>query len=721
MNLAHQSTHHSHSHSRNNNGLRLPIATHDLLAVTMTSQSSFSPLLTLSPPTKRRRRQSSMPTLSKPRRVGGPALGCRVNSTLTLVPETAALTNTRGMAPMPSHRHTKSGSNAGHSTPMSLVIYAYGGFHQYSDEVYGDLHRLTLDPLCWEPLMVRSDVDHGSVRHQHAIDDTLMDNDLPARYDHTTLLWRDRVLVVFGGHDLDGHALSDTLLIDLNTHPEGDSIARWRFAECHGSLPMGRAKHAAAIIDDILYVSGGYRHANGTASVLGDLCRLNLLTGEWLEPVVFTARYSHQLLVCDDGRLLAYGGYNSEMEALSELAFFDPSISSISYVAEEALVDDQLSISPEQQQQHQQHQQQQQQNHHQQQQQQQQITRVFVQGDQAPGKSGQHFAGIFGDRLVVLVTRCVSSGHSDLVGLWSLDLPRLVWRRHAEADELAEQLAAGSWHYAVPSHEGDRWWLFGAAENTDAEEYLGTVVELDLREHGVLPMPPSDIGDNLISMLNDARFADFTITALDTSAIGESSDEDMMGQIVSFRVHRCIIASRWPHFANMLASDTLEATQGELHLPEPARVVQAFLRYLYSDTLEVTSTTATATMVSSSTHIIDSNAVKNATTHSSISDSNDDITARLLVLANLYCLPRLQRLCCQRLHDTLNTENAASIWQHARAAGEHGLSRRVTRFIFEHFGVVCQTVGFRRLHPNDLAYLWDHVPTDARICVEVNL
>jgi hypothetical protein len=79
-----------------------------------------------------------------------------------------------------------------------------------------------------------------------------------------------------------------------------------------------------------------------------------------------------------------------------------------------------------------------------------------------------------------------------------MDLPRLTWQRHAEADELAEQLAAGSWHYAVPSKEGDRWWLFGAAENTDAEEYLGTVVELDLREHGVLPMPPSDIGDNLV-------------------------------------------------------------------------------------------------------------------------------------------------------------------------------------------------------------------------------
>ncbi|RKP26554.1 hypothetical protein SYNPS1DRAFT_14030, partial [Syncephalis pseudoplumigaleata] len=413
-----------------------------------------------------------MPTLNRPRKVGGPSLGCRVNATLSLVPGTA-------------------------TPPTSLAVYAYGGFHQYSDEVYGDLNRVALGALHWEPLA-----------------DITMDSELPARYDHSTVLWRDRVLVVFGGHDVDGHALADVILIDLHSaHAGGDRAVRWRFARCHGVPPKGRAKHAAAIIDDMLYVSGGYDRVDGSVVVFDDLCRLNLLTGEWLEPVPFTSRYSHQLLVCGDGRLLAYGGYNAEMEPLSELAFFNPSLSATAAAAAAAAAA---------------------------------ATSTLASGD-------MHFAGIFGDRLVVLVTRCVSSGHSDLVGLWSMDLPRLVWRRHAEADELAEQLAAGSWHYCVPSREGDRWWLFGAAENTDAEEYLGTVVELDLREHGVLPMPPSDIGDNLIRYRRRRRRRKRTG--------GSGGDTAMEGQTVSFRVHRCIIASRWPHFANMLASDTLESTR----------------------------------------------------------------------------------------------------------------------------------------------------------------
>ncbi|KAI8055947.1 hypothetical protein BDF22DRAFT_653653 [Syncephalis plumigaleata] len=613
-------------------------------------------------------------------------------------------------------------------------MYTYGGFHQYSDEVYCDVNRLTLETyignhlwcvqmlanlikrrckriiiiICNSSNQQQQQQQQQHLHNQSSTGEQMnIDDGMPALYDHTTSLWRDKVLVVFGGHDLEGCALSDIILIDLNT--SNDNIVRWRFAYCHGSLPGPRAKHAAAIIEDTLYVSGGYARVNGSVEVYNDLCRLNLLTGEWLEPVPFTARYSHQLLVCNDGRLLAYGGYNADMEPLSELTFFDPSVLDAAHLDGDMLLGLTTAAADVEQQTPQS--QSQSQSHHQQQQQSQQVIRVYVQGDQAPGRSGQHFAGIFGDRLVVLVTRCVSSGHSDLVGLWSMDLPRLTWQRHAEADELAEQLAAGSWHYAVPSKEGDRWWLFGAAENTDAEEYLGTVVELDLREHGVLPMPPSDIGDNLVSMLNDPRFADFTITAVGKSRGdgGEAATTQGQGQMASFRVHKCIIASRWPHFANMLASDTLESTQGELRLPEPPRVVKAFLGYLYSDTLEIAAATS---------ELSDSNNGKISA--SAKAHEDNDTIARLLVLANLYCLPRLQRLCCQRLHDTLRIDNAASIWQHARIAGEHGLVRRVVRYIFEHFGAVCQTAGFRDLHPNDLAYFWEQVPREAKICVEIS-
>ncbi|RKP05968.1 hypothetical protein THASP1DRAFT_19080 [Thamnocephalis sphaerospora] len=539
-----------------------------------------------------------MPSLNRPRHADGPALGCRVNATLTLVPA------------------TRCGGNQ-----LAPAVYAYGGFHQYSDEVYGDLHRLTLDPLRWESVSAFGEPTAGNSTSDDGVSRGI-GLGLPARYDHAAALWRERMLVVFGGHDEEGRYQADTLLSDVG---QDAGAVRWHTLACHGQVPGGRAKHAVAIAGDIFYVSGGYVSAGdaGNAGLNGDLCRLDLRTGEWLKPVPFVTRYSHQLLVCTDGRLLAYGGYNAEVEPISELAFFDSSASEGE-----------------------------------------QVTYVQVRSEQAPDPSGQHFAGVYGDQLAVLVTRCLSYGHSDLFGLWSLDLRRLTWRRHAEADELAEQLAAGSWHYAVPSTSGDRWWLFGAAGDQDADEYLGAVVELDLREHGVIPMPASDIGQNLTTRLPDAQTTPAS----------------------SFRVHRCILAARWPHFANMLASGAQEVRQGELCLPEPPGVVLSFLHYLYADALDASLP--------------------------------DCVVARLLVLANLYCMTRLQRLCCRRLHDVVSVANAAFLWEQAVTADERGLARRVMRFICEHFGAVCRTPGFRSVSSTMLAQFWEQMPEEARIVGE---
>jgi hypothetical protein len=554
---------------------------------------------------KRQRRLSNLPSLSRPRNVAGPALGCRVNATLVFLPGTTHPNN-----------------------QIEPSIYAYGGFHQYNDEVYGDLHRLTLDPLCWHPV--------SAIRSTNSTNTS--SGGLPARYDHAAALWKEQILVVFGGHDEDCHYHSDVLITDLT---QSLDTVKWDVMTCHGYIPEGRAKHAVAIVGDIFYVSGGYvaNTDTGDSTLNGDLCRLDLKTGEWLKPIPFVTRHSHQLLVCSDGRLLAYGGYNAEVEPISELGFFDPR-------------------APEGE----------------------QVTCVQIRSDQAPGPSGQHFAGIYGDQLAVLVTRCLGYGHSDLFGLWSLDLQRLTWRRHAEADELAERLATGSWHYAVPSTNGDRWWLFGSSNDQDADEYLGAVVELDLREHGVISMPAIEISQQLVSVLGDERFSDFTIIATGKPI---SSDEPVKD---TFKVHRCILTARWPHFAHILSSNTQEAIQCKLQIPEPPEVVYAFLQYLYSDQLS--------------------------------ESLSNDVIARLLVLANLYCLTRLQRLCCRRLYDAVTVNNAAFLWEQATTADEHGLMRRVMRFICDHFGAVCRTEGFRSMSAATLAQFWEHMPEEARIIGE---
>ena len=51
------------------------------------------------------------------------------------------------------------------------------------------------------------------------------------------------------------------------------STRKWTELECTGSIPSPRASHAAALIDDVIYVFGGLTE---DYTSLGDLTALNL-------------------------------------------------------------------------------------------------------------------------------------------------------------------------------------------------------------------------------------------------------------------------------------------------------------------------------------------------------------------------------------------------------------------------------------------------------------
>ncbi len=73
----------------------------------------------------------------------------------------------------------------------------------------------------------------------------------------------------FGGGDYE-HRYNDTWSFDISTR-------KWTELQCTGSIPSPRAGHAAALVDDIMYVFGG-RAIDG--SILGDLTTLNL-SSKW--------------------------------------------------------------------------------------------------------------------------------------------------------------------------------------------------------------------------------------------------------------------------------------------------------------------------------------------------------------------------------------------------------------------------------------------------------
>ncbi len=69
----------------------------------------------------------------------------------------------------------------------------------------------------------------------------------------------------FGGSDA-RHRYNDTWSFDISTR-------KWTELRCTGSIPSLRADHAAVLVDDVMYVFGGYAD-DGTK--LGDLTAFNL-------------------------------------------------------------------------------------------------------------------------------------------------------------------------------------------------------------------------------------------------------------------------------------------------------------------------------------------------------------------------------------------------------------------------------------------------------------
>ena len=79
----------------------------------------------------------------------------------------------------------------------------------------------------------------------------------------------------------------------------------------------------------------------------------------------------------------------------------------------------------------------------------------------------------------------------------------------------------------------------------------------------------------------------------------------------------------------------LEFHTKKMHIPEPYSVVRAFLYYLYTDSI-----------------------AKDPETGPTLSD-----VAGMLVMANIYDMPRLRLLSLDRLGKELDVEHAAIIWE----------------------------------------------------------
>jgi hypothetical protein len=548
---------------------------------------------------------------------------------------------------------------------------------------------------------------------------------------HTANLWQGSKLLVYGGENEHRAYLSDVIIFDLQT-------AHWTQPELSGIPPKGRARHAAVIYDEKLYILGGM--TGNDSYVLDDICYLDLKTWTWSRTWRFVPRFDHTAWIWG-GRIWAFGGLGEEMERTSEIWWLDlrgsptfdapmsygstdrrlvasgysrypfdrsaqPASSTTGYTANSSS----LTTGPSS-----------------------MISRSnapvapgaisslkFISSPNLPTQSlGTHFHVYSSGCLLDFVTPA-STMSSFETSLTALDLETLRWQKLAEGKDLFSPTYR--WHYCAMNEDGTQAWLLGCptepvATGGASEEYLSDVLPIDLRKLGLLgnsltdesrpqqsKMPASDtvskshlssIGADLARTFNQApetgSGTDFIITAeLDDD---EATETGITGPLDAppplskpIHVHKLILQARWPHFSRLYNSQMLEFHTKKMHIPEPYHAVRAFLYYLYTDSIAPSEAGPTLQDV-----------------------------AGMLVMANIYDMPRLRLLCVNRLGKELDVEHAAIIWERAGTAGEEWLRRRAASFCMLHWGRVVRTQGFKSLSQRNLVELCEEIDTDGRI------
>jgi len=491
--------------------------------------------------------------------------------------------------------------------------------------------------------------------------------------------------------------------------------------------------------------------------VLDDLCFLDLKTWTWSRTWKFVPRYDHATWVWG-GKIWVSGGMSEEMERTSEIWWLDfrgspafeggPSYgaagsdegralspgysgqnyNSSAYAANSSSVQSNSAtqiqrnppIAPGA------------------------ISSVkFISSPNLPIQSvGTHFHVFSSGCMLDFVTPATNMPLE--TSLSALDLDSLRWQRLADGKDLFAP--SYRWHYCCLNADGTHAWLLGCPRelrgggNGEAEDYLSDVLPIDLRKFGLLGnkmshearfeqrMPTSDtyasshlsaIGADLARTFNQlpesGSGTDFTITALaDNEYDGDNCSEDGAGfqtnspsgslvenstsanQSSPIHVHRFILSARWPHFSRLYNAQMSEFHTRRMHIPEPYPAVKAFLYYLYTDSI---SSPPSASGENGSL---------------AAGPTLEDV-ADMLVMSNIYDMPRLRHLCVNRLVRDLDVLHAALIFDRASTAQEDWLKRRAASFCMTHWGRVVRTDSFRRLKRSTMLELCEGIDAEGRV------
>lgn len=521
----------------------------------------------------------------------------------------------------------------------------------------------------------------------------------------------------------------------------------------HGAVPKGRARHAAVLHDDKLFIIGGITGHNNY--VLDDICYLDLKTFTWSRAWRFVGRFDHQAFIWGD-RMWVFGGMSEDAEKVNDVYWLDlkgtpafdsplvynnwnrnplrtgtirqreaaspPAVGASGYAANSSsaqvsppsfLLTSPPPVAPGA------------------------ISSVkFVSGPNIPSQgSGMHFHVYTSGTLLDFVTPAATITPSDC-SLSSLDLDTLRWQKLAEGREIFRP--GYRWHYCTMNEDGTKAWLLGCptdAAPTDLgpngfEEYLSDIMEIDLKRYGLLgndiatnhrveatqslahsgrstPQPSKGLGADLAKLFNvppeSGSGTDFIVTAM-------KEDEDWEDDA---QMSMSISQSESPVEQNWLAADASTSQPIHVHKlilqarwPHFARLYNSQMAEFHTKKMHIPEP---YTVVKAFLYYLYTDSIHGE----DVPELND--VAGLLVLSNIYGIPHLRLLCVNRLSKELDVEHACIIWHCATVASEEWLRKRAASYCLVHWGRVVRTEGFQKLPRAALVELAQEIDMEGRV------
>ncbi|CDH55639.1 hypothetical protein RO3G_05780 [Lichtheimia corymbifera JMRC:FSU:9682] len=457
------------------------------------------------------------------------------------------------------------------------------------------------------------------------------------RYGHTANLWNDNCILIFGGCDERAEYCNDIHVYDIEKNT-------WYQPEIHGSV-VPRYLHSATVFQDKLFVYGGFARKATCTYVLDELNVLDLKTWTWMQYDKVPPRYNHSSTLVGH-KMYIFGGKDEHGNTVSDLYMVNLMHAS--------------TYTPH----------------------------LVLSGHAANTNNSmmllksQHFCEAVCGKLLVFgryldsprlpiqqqqqqqqqpttttnttLLHQVDQAHAaGGYALWMLDLDTLVWQRQV----------CGSPHFSMGG-----WNYFTMITTADNEEETSL-----LNHHHLLflgntdPFRPQGYDHFRDAwVINAEQLGLYDIFEYSASehlghAFGHLLQYPELSDCVvvpstgdEIHVHKVILCTRWPHARTILVDDRIV-------LPEAHGTVMPLIRYLYTDQLD--------------------------------KDNQDPLVLiNLLLAAHRYKLPRLKKLCCERLYrEHMTLEHCGAICEKAMQVDEAGLQSLSLDFMFLNYGALVKS------------------------------